>query len=346
MSVITVLGEIDKEELGIVAPHEHIFVDTSNRILPEIKETTKRNLFYSKVSIENLGELRLNALAVLDNLVISDEEIAINEILEFKKYGGKTIVDQTNENMGRDPIALRNISVITGLNIIVSTGHYVECLHPSYVKEKNINELAQIMIKEIKQGIDNTGIRAGVIGEIGTSKEIFPQERKVLKASALAQKETNTALFIHTWPWGTNGLEVLKILEESGVNIEKVVICHIDGKLNIDYIKQLLNWGVFIEFENFGKEYAQVYDDEIFIAAHDLDKIDMIYKLKNNKQDYLKQILISTDICVKIELLKYGGYGYVHILKNILPIMKKRGFTQEDINFITLKNAKELLNVD
>ena len=63
-------------------------------------------------------------------------------------------------------------------------------------------------------------------------------------------------------------------------------------------------------------------------------------------QDYLKQILISTDICIKIELLKYGGYGYAHILKNILPIMEKRGFTQEEINFITSKNVKELLNVD
>jgi len=111
MSVITVLGEKSEDSLGIVAPHEHLLLDAwsnmSKKIMPEIKEVTRKNLFRQKVSMSNLNELKLNALSILDNVILSDVDLVIEEIMEFKKYGGDTIVDQTNENMGRDPIALK-----------------------------------------------------------------------------------------------------------------------------------------------------------------------------------------------------------------------------------------------
>lgn len=199
MEVSTVLGKISVDSLGLISPHEHILLDAWSNMknyLPEIKEVTKKNLFRQKVTMSVLGELKLNALAVLDNVILSDVDVAIKELIEFKKFGGDTIVDQTNENMGRDVIALKNISRITGLNIIVSTGFYLDANHPDYVEQKNEEELAQIMVKEIKEGIDDTGIRAGIIGEIGVSRGILPDEKKVLKAAALAQKETGVPLSV------------------------------------------------------------------------------------------------------------------------------------------------------
>ncbi|MCL5070306.1 MAG: hypothetical protein M1308_05345 [Actinobacteria bacterium] len=346
MSVETVVGEIDEKYLGVVSTHEHILLNSgSTYIHSEVKEVSKMNLFKQKVAMSNLGELRFNALAILDNLILSDVNLAIEEILEFKKFGGDTIVDLTNEYMGRDPVALKNISRITGLNIITCTGHYLDSLHPEYVEQKNESELSKMMIKEIKEGIGETGIRAGVIGEIGTSKEILFDEKKVLRASAFAQIETGVAIFIHTWPWSENGLEIIDILKESGVNLKKVVICHIDGKINIDYYKKILDQGSFVEFDMFGKDFGQVYDNEYYIAATDIERINAIWELINIKEDYIKKILVSTDRCLKMELVNYGGYGYAHILKNIIPLMRKKGFSDEHINILISENPGNILNI-
>ncbi len=347
MSVVTVLGEKSEDSLGIIAPHEHLLVDAwSNMVedkVPQIKDAARKNLFQQKVSISNLGELKLNALSVLDNVILSDIDLAIEEIMEFKKYGGTTIVDQTNENMGRDPVALKNISRATGLNIITCTGYYIGPNHPEYVKNYSINDLSQFMIKEIEEGIGDTGIRAGIIGEIGISRGILRNEVKVLKASALAQKETGVALSVHTWPFGMDGIKVLDILEKAGANLRKVIICHVDGNTNLDYQIELLKKGSFIEFDHFGKEYREVCENEIHIIPNDLERIQMIYKLLENNNSYINNILISTDRCLKTELLKYGGYGYAHILKTIVPYMKKVGFSENQIDVLISKNPKNIL---
>ena len=352
MYVRTVLGETDENSLGIIAPHEHILLDAwsiilnkDKNIMPEIKEVTRKNLFNQKVSMSNLCDLRINPLAVLDNVILSDVDLAIEEILEFKKFGGDTIVDQTNENMGRDSIALKNISRATGLNIITSTGHYIDANQPEYVAKKREIELAQIMVKEIEEGIDDTGIHAGIIGEIGVSKGILPNEKKVLRASAIAQKETGVALSVHTWPFGTDGIEILDILEEAGANLEKVIICHVDGQINLEYCKALLSRGVFIEFDHFGKEYREMRNGKLFIIPNDLERIELIYKLVNLDTDYINKILLSTDRCLKMELVKYGGFGYAHILKNIIPYMKKFGFSEEQINILISENPKNAISI-
>lgn len=349
MNINTVLGEIDKDSLGIISPHEHVYLDRSTWLVKNLKDIEKRTitekkLFYDKVKISILGDLRINALSVLDNMVLDDEEIAIKEIMEFKKFGGNTIIDQTNEYMGRDLIALKNISIITGINIITSTGHYIEDMHPDYIEISGEEKLAEEMIREIKFGINDTNIKAGVIGEIGTSKLVSKNEKKVLRAAAIAQKETNVPLFIHTWPWGTNGIEILDILEKFNINMDKVVICHVDGKIDLAYCKELLNRGAFIEFENFGKDYGYKMDDNFFVVENDLNKIEAIHTLICCNENNIKKILIATDICAKIELKIYGGYGYAHILKNITKYMKIRDFTSNQIKNIIEINPKNLLS--
>lgn len=347
MAVNTVLGEVDESSLGIVAPHEHILLDAWSSMksyLPEIKEVTKKNLFRQKVAMSILGELKLNALAVLDNVILSDVDLAIKELMEFKKFGGDTIVDQTNENMGRDVTALKNISRITGLNIIVSTGYYLDANHPEYVEQRSEQELAQVMLKEIVEGIGDTGIRAGMIGEIGISRGILPDEKKVLRAAVLAQKETGVPISIHIWPFGFDGIEVVNILQKLGADLEKVIICHVDGHTNVDYCKELLRKGCYIEFDHFGKEYREVWNDGIYIIPNDLERLNTIRTLIESDSGYINKILVSTDRCLKMELVKYGGYGYAHILKNIIPYMKKLNFSEEEIKILISENPKRVLS--
>jgi len=350
LKVKTVLGEIDSLDLGITLPHEHLLINAWADILiknlgKEFAEITKGRLFNQKVGISNLGDLKISCTAIYDNLVLDNKNIAIEEVKKFKMYGGNTIVDLTNKYMGRNVIALKKISENTGINIITCTGFYIEFNHPDYIKEKKVEELADIMVKELNEGIENTNICAGIIGEIGLSRKISANEEKVLEASAIAQQKTGVALYIHTWPFGSEGISALNILEKTGINFEKIVIGHVDGKIDISYYLELLERGVYIGFENFGKEYREESDNEIFIVPNDLEKIKAIQKLIELKQKYLNKILISTDRCLKMELVKYGGFGYGHILKNIVPMMKKIGFTQKQIDTILVENTKKILEI-
>ena len=341
MSVITVNGEINPEGLGITSIHEHILLDLRKK-LDNFRNNDGTAPSNEKVDISNLYMLRRDHRALRDNLLLSDINLAIEELKEFKRAGGKTIVDMTNIGMGRDPIALQNISNMVDINIITGCGYYVEQLHPDYIKEKTENEIAQEMINDITVGIGKTDIRSGIIGEIGTSKEILPSEKKVLKAASIAQKETGVALSIHIDPWSKNGLEVLDILSTYDADFTRVIICHVDVDIDLNYCKAVVDKGATIEFDNFGKEYAGNKTGLVFMR--DSERIKALKKIID--MGFISQLFVSTDICLKTDLLKYGGHGYAHILKNIIPLMLKEGITKKNIDTILIENPKKLLNIE
>ena len=114
MSVTSVTGVLKKDELGIISPHDHVLVDLRNQFV-EVNEVSKKALSEQKVGIDNLGVLSRNPYAIKDNLVLNDVSIAKEELMEFKKAGGNTIVDATCRGIGRNPKALKDISKSTGI---------------------------------------------------------------------------------------------------------------------------------------------------------------------------------------------------------------------------------------
>jgi phosphotriesterase-related protein len=348
MHAITVLGEKDVKELGIIAPHEHIFLDVWGPITRKgtptsRNEVTRNSRLSDKVAMHLLGELKVDCLAVLDNLVLSDEAVARDELLAFKKYGGNTIVDLTNASMGRDPIALQQMSRLTGLNIITSTGYYVQASHPDELESMTEAELAKVMIREIMLGIDASRVRAGAIGEIGVTDGVLENEAKVLRAAVAAQKETGAPIFIHTWPFGKDGIPALSVIAKAGGTISKVVVCHVDGHIDVDYCRTLLDQGAYVEFEHFGKEFKEIRGNEIHVVADDAERLKGVQKLIGMDAGYIRKILFSTDRCLKMELLKYGGVGYAHVLRTIIPWMRIMGFAEEQITRIVVDNPKDVV---
>jgi len=345
MSIITVSGIVDESDLGVIAPHEHVFIDIRNQF-SEFSEATKRALSEQEVSINNLDILSRNPYALKDNLVLNDIKTAEEELLYFKIAGGRTIVDATSIGIGRDPEALRDIAVKLGLNIIAGSGYYTQDTHPKDMNQRKVEEIAREIINDIREGISGTDIKAGVIGEIGTSEEIHPNEKKVLIASAKAQSETGVAIITHTYPWGKKGLEAINILEKNGANINKVSINHIDVEIDIEYCKKIMDSGAYIEFDDFGKEY---FIDKRYrgfaggVFARDIERRDTIKKLI--ELAYIDKILLSCDICLKTLLHKYGGWGYDHILKNIIPMLKEKNITDDQISKLIKDNPKEFISV-
>lgn len=186
MKINSVLGSLDRSKLGVVTPHEHIFIDLS-AFFEERKLRNIENPAGEKVKIEHLGQLNRDPYALKDNLKIDDYETQKKEILRFRKAGGTTIVDATMPGIGRDPKKLAEISSETGINVIMGTGYYVTSTHPKKFASMSEEEVADEMVKELEEGID--GIKAGVIGEIGISEIFDDNERKVLRASAIAHKK-------------------------------------------------------------------------------------------------------------------------------------------------------------
>ena len=344
MSVMTVRGEVDGGSLGVVSPHEHIFIDIRNQF-SEFSDAARRKLSGEKVRIGNLGKLSRNPYAVKDNLVIDNEKIAAYELFEWKQAGGNTIVDATPAGIGRNPVLLERMSMLMDVNIIAGCGYYTCDTHPADMDMKTVEEIEKELLCDLTEGIGSTGIKSGIIGEIGTSREIHYNEIKVLKASAMAQEKTGVGIMVHTYPWSANGIEVLKILKGHGASMDKICICHVDVDIDTDYIKKIIDMGAYVEFDNFGKEYYINKVDRGFaggVFARDIERVGAIRKLVDSGN--ASGLLITCDICFKTLMHSYGGLGYDHVLSNILPMMRDEGISEDTINMLIRENPARFLN--
>jgi phosphotriesterase-related protein len=343
MSIMTVTGPVGAESLGKTLSHEHLFIDLRNQFT-EFKDPEKRRVSRQKVKMSNLGVLRRNPYAVKDNLVLDDLDVAVEEVSFFKSLGGATIVDCTSIGINREAAKLRDLARRTGLNIIAGSGYYTYDTHPPEMDGWPPERIADQIVRDLTVGIDGTDIKAGIIGEIGTSNPIRPNEKKNLVAAAMAFRQSGVAVYIHTYPWGKAGLEALDILFNGNVDPAKIVICHIDVEFDIEYIKALLGRGVYIEFDDFGKEFYIDPADRGFaggVFARDIERVRVIKTLI--ERGYEKQILVTNDICLKCMLHHYGGWGYDHILRNVVPMMVDEGISQNTIDLFLSENPKRLL---
>ena len=339
--VQSVCGPLTREALGIVAPHEHVLLDLT-AFYQELPVPGIEDPATQKVEMWNLGVLSRDCYALKDNLLLTDEEVAIRELGFFKAAGGQTVVDASLNGIGRDPAGLKRIAEATGLNIIMGTGFYVGETHPKELDDMSIEEIGGLMVKELTEGVD--GIRAGYIGEIGISEIFDDKERRVLRAAAVAQKQTGVAIQVHINPWTTNGLEAADILLSEGVDPKRISISHIDVENREEYILGLLQKGVYVEFDNFGKEYyirREVRNSGYGNFVHDTQRVTLLKKLLD--AGYEKQILLTCDLCLKNLLHCYGGWGYDHLLTNILPMVEDEGITQEQIHTMLVENPADWL---
>jgi len=344
MSIMTVCGPIEAEQLGIVTPHEHIYIDMTVFFSPSNKIGLK-NIGERPVTMDVLGLLKRNPFLIRDNVIMENRATQTAELMEFKYAGGNTVVDATTIGLGRDPELLRKMAVDTGLNVIAGAGYYVEPAQTEEIKAMSIAEIQDQIVHELTVGIDYTNIKAGIIGEIGISHTMMPFEEKNLRAACRAQKETNAPLLVHINPWSVEGLPAMKIIEEEKVDISRVVICHVDVENREDYIFKLLDSGVYIEFDNFGKEMFMDHWDikegsGRFVT--DSDRIHLVKKLLDH--GYEKQLLLSCDVCLKSSLHAYGGWGYDHVLTHIVPMLKEIGVTDSQINLMLKENPKRWLD--
>jgi phosphotriesterase-related protein len=331
----TVLGAIEPGQLGFTQTHEHVFVD----LLPQ---ALREENVGDAITLENIGYLRRNWLSNPANLVLSSEADAIQELKRFKNSGGNAIVELTPNLNCRNPEGLVRVSRATGVHIVMGTAFYSAAYHPPDIESMSEEDIAAVFVKDIIESAEGTDIRAGIVGEIALDWPVHPNEAKVLRAGALAQAQTGAALNIHPGRDSESPHEAIRIVREAGGNPERTVMSHIDRTLfSLDDVFRLADTGCYLEYDLFGQE-ASYYPLADIDMPNDAARVDYIIALI--KRGYRDKILMSLDVCHKTQLARYGGEGYNHILDNVLPIMRRKGMNNEDIEAITVRNPACMLS--
>lgn len=338
----TVLGRVDADALGITLPHEHLMIDMAVWF-SESDDPDLRAQAYDPVSLKNLSWITYNQYNNLDNVRLLDEQVAIEEALHFRKQGGATIVDVTTRGLNPNIAALRRIAQATGLNIIAGSGYYVLHGHEAEMfDDKSIDVIAHEIIADLTEGMDGTDICAGIIGEIGCSWPLNEREKKSLAAAAQAQQATGAAITIHPGRGYDSPMEILRTLESAGADLSQVVMGHLDRTgFPVKVLDEIARTGCYLEYDIFGGNPFYPLRFGVFDRPCDRERIEQIRYLID--EGYLGRILISQDVCLKSKLVHYGGPGYGHILRNIVPQMRARGITEDHVRTMMVRNPRRLL---
>jgi len=339
----TVLGAINPEELGITMSHEHLLIDFSV-VFEEPKSQQLSTLASEPISIGLLGWLRYNWRSNRDNLLLDDEDTAIQEVSRFASLGGRSIVDATNIGLGRNPLGLTRISCATGLNVIMGSSYYVASSHPIDMRWRSEEDLANEVIRDITTGVSNTGVKSGIIGEIGCSWPWDPNEKKAVRAGAKAHRETGAPLLIHPGRHEDSPFEIVKELEKIGADLGRTVLSHIERTIfSRKKLLDLAKTGVILEWDLFGHE-SSYYPFSDNSMPNDSQRIDQIMYLI--EEGFGHQIVVSHDICTKHRLAKYGGHGFSHILDNVIPRMKLMGISDVQVDNMLISTPRKVLTFE
>lgn len=302
-SVQTVVGEISPDELGFTLPHEHVFHD--------------------------VYEITLNS-----HMILSDPEVARRELAIFKETGGTTIIDQTVHGLNPNPVALRQVALDVGINIVAGTGFYWERFHPPWLADMTDNEIVALLISDLTEGFTGTDVKAGIIGEIGTNhRGISPAEHRVIRACATAQREVGVPIATHAL-FTRIGMDQARAFADAGADLDKVVIGHVDTTPDVDYHEELVEFGVWIAYDSIGQLDKQP----------DEQRADSIAELI--RRGHGDRLLLSTDVGKRGALRAYGGRGYDLVMTGFLPLLRERGVSEADIEALTVGNPRRLFTFE
>ena len=312
--IITVCGPIAPDELGFTLPHEHIFIDLT--------------AFPGGITMHGLD-------GFIDPVRHTD--IMIQEVRAFQAAGGKSIVDVTCRNMGGDTRALKGVAEATGVHIIAGCGWYRESYMDHDLYYRSTNELAESLINEIEHGLGDTGIRPGILGEIGVNYNHYhlsAKEERCLRAVAKAQQHSGLAVTTHL-PKARVAHEVLDVLGEHGVPAERVILGHSDAYKDAGYHASLMQRGAYVQYDNIGSTLDAPWGES--------ELLDLMVELLG--QGYVERVLLSQDICGRSHMKYYGGRGFDYIATEFLPLLRERGISEEQIQIMTVENPKRVLAV-
>jgi predicted metal-dependent phosphotriesterase family hydrolase len=305
--VRTVLGDVDGSTLGHTYCHEHLLTAPGEQFTVDGPD-----------------------------MVLDDEDKAARELEIFKSFGGGTLVEVSTPEIGRNVIGLRRLSERTGVHVICSTGHVSEEYWRGVlpVDRSTVEELIGDFVRDLMQGVDGTGVKAGVI-KAGTSlNEVTQPERRVLEAAGRAQALTGAPITTHTTD-GTVGEKQVGILTEAGAQPGGICIGHLDRHLNWDVHLGLAKSGVYLGYDCISKEKYEP----------DHRRVDFVLRL--TEEGHEERILLSGDMARRSYLESWGGSpGYRYIIETFVPRLLSAGLPKATAHKLLVENPARFLTWD
>lgn len=308
--VMTVAGPIPAASIGFTLPHEHLYM--------QLWERSGRYDYAHQ---------------------LADVEVLAEELDSFRDAGGSCLVDLTLPGVGRQPELIRELARRTELNVVMGCGWYREPYYPpqDLVDRRSVDDLAGQLVREINNGIGPSGIRPGIIGEIGVDKSwMSAQEERVHRAATRAQRQTGLAITTHA-VYSDVGLAQLQVFDEEGADLSRIVIGHADTHPFLAYHEEILRRGALVQFDQIG---SGINDTQPRL----LDRIvrNILHLVERG---YEKQLLLSQDVCEHTHLAYFGGRGYSYLQKVFLPLLEAAGMDRRTIRQITVDNPRRILGV-
>jgi phosphotriesterase-related protein len=309
-TVNSVLGPLDSSKLGFTLSHEHVVVTSAgiHHVYPELidREWTVRE--------------------------------ATTQLKQAYNEGIRTIVDLTTLDLGRDIRLLEQVSRDSGVQIICATGTWLDiprsfcCATPDMV--------AALYIREITQGVEQTGIKAGIIKVANDKGGVTPEGEIILRAAARAHKATGVPISTHTYAPERVGEQQIHIFEDEGVDLNGVYIGHCDDTTDTKYLTGLLRRGAWVGLDRYpGGDIRGSLDWQA--------RTKTVKKLID--AGYGHRIMLGHDRAVNMTIIsrkdmdarrKHNPDGYLFITRKVVPRLKELGVSQETIDDIMILNPR------
>lgn len=309
--VQTVLGPIDPADLGLTLPHEHTQI--------ALWQIPDRWDYWQ---------------------LTRDRETILHELAAFRDAGGRTLVDLTLPGVGRDPDWLVDLSQASGLHLVMGCGWYRGAYYPAeaLIDRRSVEALADELVQEATLGVGESGVRPGIIGEIGTDKPwLSAQEERVHRAAGRAARRSGLAITTHA-VLSPVGFDQLRIFEDEGADPARVVIGHADSYPVLEHYLAILERGASVEFDFLGMTFSAT-------ERHGEGRVvELLCELL--ARGHVDRILLSQDVCHDSQLLRYGGQGYTYLVRTFLPRLRSAGVSQAEIETMTVANPRRLLTIE
>lgn len=270
----------------------------------------------------------------------------VEKLKEVKALGVTSMVDPCPMELGRMPDFAAEASDKSGVNIVIATGVYNEALgFPMHFRMMSPDDIAEIYVHELTEGIGNTGIKAGIIktatgGVPGWSPKdegVTANEQKALRAAARAHKATGAPILCHNSELSPFGRETLDVFGEEGVDFNRVLIGHACGVGDMRYYFDILERGAWLGFDRFGIE--PIASDKMRLASL-FGLLAVGYRRIMLSHDAISCWLGRVTKDVEQMLAASPNWNYSHLCKNIIPALRKGGVSEETIRTLTVENPR------
>jgi phosphotriesterase-related protein len=315
-TVETVQGPVDAGDLGTVLIHEHV------RFRDE--------------AVAEQWPGRYDEQAELD--------AALEAVGAAAGHGVRTICEATAMFGGRDVRFMQRIVQETGVQLVACTGIYTYDYLPHYFENRTVDQIAELFVSDIEEGIQGTGAKAGFLKCAADAPGVTDNVEKVHRAVARASVQTGAPIMAHSRPASNTGPRQVELFREEGVDPSKIQIAHTGDTDDLDYIEGLLDAGVMIGMDRYGLEMFLPMDRRNATVAELL------------RRGHADRIVISQDFCATIDwfppeavegLVEQGlvrNWSMTLVFEEVLPALREEGvLTDEHVRTMFVENPRRWL---